>query len=181
MRRAVLVLTISVAILVPLAAGPVRHRAPERPAQVEGERVEIRVEITQAPPPAPVPRTDLAKQLFALTNRARTERGLAGLGYWTKAVYPAARAQTDRMVARGRLYHNSSLDALLYTLGAQTIAENVGMGPSIEAIQRAFMRSKEHRANILAPEFNLAATWVVQDVDGTIFATVIFGRPVPRR
>ncbi len=161
---------------------PVRRGIPITPgeAQVESSRVEVRVEITFAPDPAPQDRIDLAGQLFRMTNDTRVRAGLRPLRWWRDAVHIAAETQTDRMVAAGRLYHNPDLDRLLYTLRAQTIAENVGMGPSVSALHRAFMKSKDHRVNILDRQLSLAAVWAVQDVDGVIFVTVVFGRPAPR-
>jgi uncharacterized protein YkwD len=180
MRKPVIALAVAAAVLVPLSGTPVPHALPAPEPLVESHRVEVHVEITFAPPPSPSDRVDLAGQLFRMTNDSRAGAGLKPLRWWRDAVHPAAEAQTDRMVVAGRIFHNPSLDRLLYALRAQTIAENVGMGPSITSLHRAFMKSKDHRRNILDPTLTFAAVWAVQDVDGVLFVTVVFGRLVPR-
>lgn len=174
-------------LFVPVAADPGPRPAVPRTAAASpanrwaGMRLDVRIERDVAPSPAhPEPQPALAEELFELTNGVRVARGLPPLRWWAAALGPAARAQTDRMVAADRLFHNPDLDALLYRLGARTIGENVGLGPDVASIQRAFMRSPKHRANILNSEFRLGAVYAVRHPAGGLFVTVIFGRAVAR-
>ena len=56
------------------------------------------------------------------------------------------------------------------------LGENVGHGPSVAAIEQAFMNSPGHRANILNPEFNWAGTGVSVAADGTVYLVQVFAR-----
>jgi uncharacterized protein YkwD len=56
------------------------------------------------------------------------------------------------------------------------LGENVGSGPSVEAIQAAFMNSPGHRANILNPEFNWAGAGVAVAGNGTVYVVQVFGK-----
>jgi uncharacterized protein YkwD len=49
----------------------------------------------------------------------------------------------------------------------------VGVGGSLDSLESAFMQSKEHRKNILRPQFDHAAIGVVHGGD-TLWVTVIF-------
>src|SRR5207247_998539 len=136
----------------PMAAVRAREtpepRAPAASAQSASafwSRLHWRVELLHAPPPKPVADQAAARRLLAMTNRERIARHLRPLTWWTVAVGPAARAQTDRMVRSHRLYHTPNLRTLLYRLDVEAIGENVGVGPSIDNVEVAFMRSREHR------------------------------------
>lgn len=128
--------------------------------------------------PAPVPRVDrgLMSRLFALTNNERVRNGLPRLEWWSAAT-PVAARHTQRMVRDGRLYHNPDLNTWLPVLRVKELGENVGVGPTIEQIQRAFMRSPNHRRNILDRRYRLATMWVMRDERDFIWATVNLGTP----
>ena len=51
--------------------------------------------------------------------------------------------------------------------------ENVGVGGSLESLQRAFMASKLHRQNILRKTFDHVAVGIVRQ-DDALWITVIF-------
>ncbi|MCA1831808.1 MAG: CAP domain-containing protein [Actinobacteria bacterium] len=133
------------------------------------------VEIVKVPPPKPEPDPAAARRIFDMSNRERRLRHIPELTWWPAALKPAARAQTDRMVYRQKLYHNPKLRSLLYSLHIETIGENVGVGLSIDGIQKAFMRSREHRENILDREYSLCAVWVVREPGSRMWVTVVFG------
>jgi uncharacterized protein YkwD len=42
--------------------------------------------------------------------------------------------------------------------GWRKLGENIGYGPSIDAVQATYMASPPHRANILDPQFNRIGT-----------------------
>jgi hypothetical protein len=84
-----------------------------------------------------------------------------------------ARRHSQRMASSGTIFHNSNLPNEVPP-GWQSLGENVGMGPSCDAIHNAFMNSASHRANILDPDFNFVGVGVVVAGDGTIFVTEVF-------
>ena len=94
-----------------------------------------------------------------MTNAARSEQGLAPL-QWDELLAHAARTHADLMLQSGQLSHEFPGEASLASRAAQagahfqTIAENIGQGPSVDSIQHGWMNSPPHRANILDPNLN---------------------------
>jgi uncharacterized protein YkwD len=110
---------------------------------------------------------------FQRINYDRTDNGLIGLSI-NNALMSKAQAWSDYLASIGTLHHSNlaeSVDAGWWMLG-----ENVGYGPSIEAVEQAFMRSPGHRANILNPEFNWAGTGVSVSSNGTVFVVQVFAK-----
>jgi hypothetical protein len=104
-------------------------------------------------------------------NAERTSRGLSALTVRSDLV-AVARRHSARMAAKGTIWHNPSLGE---EVGGNwtTLGENVGMGPSVESLHKAFMNSEGHRENILYPSFNEIGVGIVVD-DGTIYVTEVF-------
>lgn len=105
-------------------------------------------------------------------NGARAAAGRASLAVHSELV-TIARRHSKRMADSGTIFHNSNL-AKEAPDGWQSLGENVGMGPTCDAIHKAFMDSASHRANILDPDFNYVGVGVVIASDGTIFVTEVF-------
>lgn len=107
------------------------------------------------------------ESLFQMTNEARVQQGLAPLR-WDDALAAAARSHVALLVHYGQLSHRYSNEEDLAARGAeagahfQTIAENIAMGPSVDAMQRGWMKSPPHRANILDPSLNAVGFAVVR-------------------
>ena len=85
---------------------------------------------------------------------------------------PDARAHSAEMMAAGNIFHSSNLAGV--ASGWESLAENVGAGPSVSSLHTAFMDSAGHRRNILG-DFNYAGVGV-KEADGQIWVTVIFMR-----
>ena len=102
-------------------------------------------------------------------NASRSSAGLAPLTMSSELV-PDARAHSAEMMAAGTIYHSSNLAGV--ASGWESLAENVGAGPSVDALHTAFMNSAGHRRNILG-DFNYAGVGV-SEADGQIWVTVIF-------
>ena len=81
----------------------------------------------------------------------------------------AAERQSVLMAKRGRLFHGS----LAWTSGRRCWGQNVGKGPTIWAVFRAFMRSADHRANMLDRCYRRAGYGVVK-IRGAVWVTVNF-------
>jgi uncharacterized protein YkwD len=79
------------------------------------------------------------------------------------------------MARRGYLFHSTTeqlrgaLGSVRWSIGG----ENVGVGSSLESLQRAFMASRLHRENVLRPSFDHMAVGIARR-DGALWVTVIF-------
>lgn len=99
------------------------------------------------------------QRLFDLTNQARADQGLPLL-QWNNALEDAAQAHANRMIQERTLAHQYSGEADLATRTAQAgarfraVAENIAYGSSPSQIQKEWMHSPGHRANILDPQMN---------------------------
>lgn len=125
-------------------------------------------------PRGPVARAGLRDELLALTNadRDRYERRALDLA---RSISRYATRHSRRMAQRGELFH-SSWDRLARELegtGWQVAGENVGMGPTVDVVQEAFMQSGPHRRNVLLRAFDHAAIGVVES-GGSVWITVVF-------
>jgi uncharacterized protein YkwD len=83
-------------------------------------------------------------------NASRTTAGLPTLRS-ERALTDLAQRQAERMRDAGDIFHNPHLadDVTATGLAWIVAGENVGMGPDVAHIENAFMRSAEHRRNIL--------------------------------
>jgi hypothetical protein len=105
--------------------------------------------------------------LFTATNQARADQGLPPLK-WDGTLAQAAQAHAVLMVQNSELSHHYSGEPDLAQRAAQagahfqTIAENIAMGPSPEVIQKEWMKSPQHRANILDPTLNAVGIAVIK-------------------
>jgi len=84
-------------------------------------------------------------------NADRVANGLSALpvNYQAQA---KAQAWAERLAREQKLYHSNLPDGI--TQSWCSLGENVGYGPSVAAIQDAYMNSPGHRANILASKWN---------------------------
>jgi uncharacterized protein YkwD len=116
----------------------------------------------------------LRDDLLVLTNRARERFDRAPLDL-ARAISRYATRHSRQMAERGDLFHSSweRLERELAGTGWQVAGENVGMGPSIDDVQDAFMQSGPHRHNVLLRAFDHAAIGVVQR-GGNVWITVVF-------
>lgn len=101
-----------------------------------------------------------------LVRRDRVANGVDSINSDVGAI-AAAQAHAGDMAINRSLYHSK------LSLGVNECAkgENVGHGPSVAAIEQAFMNSPAHRRNILDPQFDHVGigvtrwhgeVWVVQ-------------------
>ena len=75
------------------------------------------------------------------------------------------------MATEHRLFHNSSLPSQVKEWNV--LGENVGRGPSIDAIHEAFMASPTHHAQIVAKDYRSFAVGV-HEANGELWVTEIF-------
>lgn len=60
-----------------------------------------------------------------------------------------------------------------------TVGENLGVGPSVESIQDAFLNSPTHFENIVLPEFTHFGSATKIGADGRIWTVHLFGEKLP--
>jgi uncharacterized protein YkwD len=122
------------------------------------------------------------KQLLDLTNDARDSEGLRPL-HWDPALAAAAAQHSRLMRGQPELSHQYPGEDPLLTRAAQSgahfasIAENIAMGPSPGAIEREWLRSVPHRANIFDPKMDAIGISVVRR-GGDLYATEDFSQSV---
>jgi uncharacterized protein YkwD len=113
------------------------------------------------------PRTDAA--FVKSTNDLRAARGLPRMKV-SATLSKLAYRHSVAMARKGRLWHNDISSATDHWVW---LGQNVGVGSSVEGLQRAFMDSPPHRANILRRKANLfgVGTYISH---GRIWVTVNF-------
>jgi uncharacterized protein YkwD len=100
--------------------------------------------------------------VFRFLNRARSNSGIAALRL-DLALSDFALTHSTRMMRSGGLFHTSNLYVHIRARAKVTCwGENVGMGPTLPVLDRAFMQSAPHRANILARRFHYVGIGVVR-------------------
>jgi len=123
-------------------------------------------------------------ELFARVNRVREEHHLIPLK-GSQDLAKVARAHAEDMARRGYLAHESpeGLNPLQRTTGAgvtgfRLLAENIGSstvgGDRLEAIVSEWMRSHDHRENLLNPAFNTGGVAVVQGPNGQTIVVELY-------
>ena len=90
-------------------------------------------------------------QVLSEMNADRTAHGLRALPTQADA-QRKAQAWAEKLARENTLYHSTLSDGI----GVKwcSIGENVGYGPSIAAVEDAYMNSPGHRANILSTKWN---------------------------
>lgn len=110
-------------------------------------------------------------RLVSLVNAERADRGLAKLSIASDLMAVAHRHSAE-MASRRSIFHNSSLTSDVR--GWRAIGENVGRGPTVSAVHRAFMGSSSHRAHVLSGRYKQIGTGVVKGSDGYLYVTEVF-------
>ncbi len=134
--------------------------------------------------PAAVP--DTQQQLILdLTNNERAAQSLPPLT-WSPALARAAALHAQAIAQANNLTHQLPGEPDLTTRAAQAgahfqaIAENIAYGFSAPSIERQWMQSAPHRANILDPRMNSIGIALVH-ADGTLWAVEDFSAGEPER
>jgi len=117
--------------------------------------------------------------LAAATNASRAAAGLPGLQI-DGQLSSVAQAWANHLAAANALSHNGALRGQVSNW--TNLGENVGMAADIPSVQRAFMNSPEHRANILNSKYTLmgvgSASSILPSCNCTVLWVVVdFKRP----
>lgn len=110
--------------------------------------------------------------LLELINDARAATGLSPLMMLGDLV-DDARIHTHEMIETGELYHSATAQISSYATDWSLLGENVGLGPNMLALHRAFMASPSHAENVLG-DFTDVGIGTARAPDGTMFVTVVF-------
>ncbi len=130
--------------------------------------------------PAQQKTSDAERQLFNAVNQERKAHGLPSLKP-DEALANAARAHAQLMAEQGTVSHQFPGEPNLLTrakaAGAHFtwISENIDEGPNPAAIHQSFMKSPQHRANILDPDMDSAGIGVAER-NGQLFAVEDFAK-----
>jgi uncharacterized protein YkwD len=111
--------------------------------------------------------------MLSLTNEDRASHHVHSLAL-DASLSKYARRHSRDMAEHGGLFHTADLAAKLKGLDWSIGGENVGVGSSLDGLEKAFMHSTDHRRNILRKTFDHTAIGVIKDADGHFWVTVIF-------
>jgi len=120
------------------------------------------------------------QELFASVNRARRAQELPELK-WNEALAAAARRHAAMMAQRGSAQHGFAGEPNLASRVTQAgghfvwLSENVAEGPGAETIQAEFLKSPNHRANMLDSDMDSIGVGVVER-GGRLFAVEDFSK-----
>jgi hypothetical protein len=110
----------------------------------------------------------------SMLNGERTSNGLPPLTF-SGDLAAVAQRWSAQMASSGTLSHNPGLTSQVHNW--QAVGENVGEGPTIEDLDKAFWDSPEHRANILDTDYReFGVGYTVRD--GIIWIAVDFRQPL---
>ena len=124
--------------------------------------------------------SDAERQLFNAVNQERKAHGLPSLAY-DEALANAARRHAQRMAEQETISHQlpgePSLPSRAKAAGAHFswLSENVDEGQSATAIHQSFMKSPQHRANILDGDMDSAGIGVTER-NGQMFVVEDFSK-----
>ncbi len=121
----------------------------------------------------PVIRRATTIALLDAINAKRIARGRTALRE-VAGISDIAQSNSEVMAAAGTPSHTPNLPRKLRPWRHTIYGENVAGGGSINAIMSTWMDSDQHRANILKRGFRRCGVGLVEDADGTLWATVIF-------
>jgi uncharacterized protein YkwD len=124
--------------------------------------------------------SDAEQELFNAVNHERRAHGLPSLRS-DDALINAARTHARRMAEQGTVSHQlggePSLPSRAKAAGARFswLSENVDEGANAAAIHQSFMKSAQHRANILDSDMDSAGIGVAER-KGQMFAVEDFSK-----
>lgn len=117
----------------------------------------------------------MEKEIGVLTNRSRAAHDLPPLKAQA-CLQRFAQKQANAQAGKQTMYHQD-LQPVLRRCSMSFVGENVAWGyTSSKSVQRAWMNSPGHRANILHRKFKLVGVGVATARDGSLYYAVVFGR-----
>jgi uncharacterized protein YkwD len=122
----------------------------------------------------------MEREIFDRVNAERDERGLEPVG-WDEDLAELARDWSREMADSGQLRHQDLRSVLQdrQVEGYASLGENIFSGRgqvNAGRIHKGWMRSEDHRGNVLEPGWDRLGVGVVCTEDGATWATQEFGR-----
>jgi uncharacterized protein YkwD len=111
-------------------------------------------------------------RMIELVNDSRARHGVRRLKLNTSLSQDAWR-HSLRMARRRRLFHTYDLSSLVHQYRPSYWGENVGVARTLRKMEKLFMGSAPHRANILNGHYRHAGIGVVR-TGGRLWVTIIF-------
>ncbi len=111
-------------------------------------------------------------RMFYLINQARRHANRWPLTY-SSSLSRIARAHSALMASKSTIFHTTNLANSFRNFSWTLGGENVGMGPSMDALHKAFMLSEHHRDNNLDKRFHRVGIGVIWK-NGVAYITVQF-------
>jgi uncharacterized protein YkwD len=124
--------------------------------------------------------SDAERQLFNAVNQERKGHGLQPLKS-DEALTTAARQHAQRMAEQGTISHQllgePNLLSRARAAGAHFgwLSENVDEGPNPAAIHQSFMKSPQHRANVMDSDMDSVGIGIAER-NGQLFAVEDFSK-----
>ena len=134
----------------------------------------VLVPVAVAPAGAATDARVAESAFVAKINALRASKGLGQLRV-DGELTAIARRWAASMAAKGNIAHNPSFSQWV-TADWVKLGENVGMGPTVDQLHRAFVASPTHYKNLVDPDFQLVGVGVVVASDGTLFTAHQFER-----
>ena len=127
------------------------------------------------PSPATAATTTPRTRMYRVTNYSRLNHSVRRV-YIHDRLSRLARQHSVAMAKKGSLWHIANPSSYyLKGISWSTWGENVGVtGGTVWDVQRAFMNSPMHRANILNNRFRRVAVGTYRDANGLLWVTIFF-------
>lgn len=116
-------------------------------------------------------------EVLERTNHYRAAHGLRPL-VWGGVIAHIAQRHAAAMADRGALFHNPRLTH--QAPAWRVLGENVGYGPTVRAVHRAFVASPDHRDNLAEPAYRRLGVGVAR-TPGRVWVVVVFRDPARAR
>ena len=128
--------------------------------------------LLAAGPAVPAHAAGLRGRMLQLVNRTRVNHDLHRLRLNLRLSHQAHR-HSARMAARGEIFHTPDLEALVRPYGATSWGENVCKAGTLRRVRTLWMRSSDHRYNMLYRAYDHAGVGVVR-THRWVWVTVMF-------
>ncbi len=149
-------------------------RAPRWPATLVAAVVLAMVATLVPALPSPAHAdSGMESEFVSLINKERSAQGRSSVRV-AGDLTSVARSHSKVMADQSNLHHNPNLGSDVS--GWKKVGENVGRGPSVGSIHKAFMNSSGHKRNILDADWVEVGVGVVVR-DGQIWVTEVFRLP----
>lgn len=122
--------------------------------------------VTAAPAHADAA-SDAEARFVAKINQLRAQKGVQPLVV-DPELTDIGRRWAQHMAEAGQISHNPDYASQVHQDWGK-LGENVGMGPDVDTLFDAFVRSAGHYRNLVDPDFNRVGVGVVIAPDGTMF------------